>query len=29
MHSSHTGENKNNFIAIKLDIVKAFDKVEW
>ena len=29
MHSLHTKNFKNKFMALKLDIVKAFDKVEW
>ncbi|XP_048630790.1 uncharacterized protein LOC125604440 [Brassica napus] len=29
MHSLHTKNLKNKFMALKLDIAKAFDKVEW
>ena len=29
MHFLHTKNLKNKFMAIKLDIFKAFDKVEW
>ena len=29
MHSLNTKNIKNKFMAVKLDIAKAFDKVEW
>ena len=29
LHSLHTKNLKNKFMALKLDIAKAFDKVEW
>ena len=29
MHFFHTKNLKNKFMALKLDIAKAFDKVEW
>ena len=29
MHSLHTKKLKNKYMTLKLDIAKAFDKVEW
>lgn len=29
MHSLHTKNLRNKFMALKLDIAKAFDKIEW